>query len=474
MTEALKAKLKTLPAEPGVYFHRDVNHKIIYIGKAAVLKNRVMSYFQNGRKDPKTRLLVADIAQTDWIVAASEAEALFLESEFIKRYKPKYNIDWKDEKNFVYVKIGAEQFPVVSYVRRPLDDKAHYFGPFTSADALRRAMRMLRKVFPYVTHATWPKRGCLQYHLGLCPGPEEGVITATDYKKSLRKLELYLKGEQTKLIGQLDHEMQRAAKSKDFETAAKRRDQLADLRAFGKQMIFGDKEAFDLTRDQALTGLQDMLGLNKVPRRIEAYDISHLGGTDNVASMVVFQDGVPNRDEYRRFKMHTGGNDDYAHMREVISRRFGPKHAAEWAAPDLLLIDGGQGQLSAALGVMDQMGIEAPAVGLAKREEEIVRRSAGGNYDSVLLPRDSHVLQLLQRVRDEAHRFAITYQSILRGQRQTASLLDTIPGIGPVTRKVLVKRFGSVRGVKAATLDEVAAAIGPAKAAVVKEHLGQD
>jgi excinuclease ABC subunit C len=474
MTEALKAKLKTLPAEPGVYFHRDVNHKIIYIGKAAVLKNRVMSYFQNGRKDPKTRLLVADIVQTDWIVAASEAEALFLESEFIKRYKPKYNIDWKDEKNFVYVKIGAEQFPVVSYVRRPLDDKAHYFGPFTSADALRRAMRMLRKVFPYVTHATWPKRGCLQYHLGLCPGPEEGVITATDYKKSLRKLELYLKGEQTKLIGQLDHEMQRAAKSKDFETAAKRRDQLTDLRAFGKQMIFGDKEAFDLTRDQALTGLQDMLGLNKVPRRIEAYDISHLGGTDNVASMVVFQDGVPNRDEYRRFKMHTGGNDDYAHMREVISRRFGPKHAAEWAAPDLLLIDGGQGQLSAALGVMDQLGIEAPAVGLAKREEEIVRRSAGGNYDSVLLPRDSHVLQLLQRVRDEAHRFAITYQSILRGQRQTASLLDTIPGIGPVTRKVLVKRFGSVRGVKAATLDEVAAAIGPAKAAVVKEHLGQD
>jgi excinuclease ABC subunit C len=466
--------LKTLPTEPGVYFHRDVNHKIIYIGKAAVLKNRVMSYFQNGRKDPKTRLLVADIVQTDWIVAASEAEALFLESEFIKRYKPKYNIDWKDEKNFVYVKIGTEQFPVVSYVRRPLDDKAHYFGPFTSADALRRAMRMLRKVFPYVTHATWPKRGCLQYHLGLCPGPEEGVITATDYKKSLRKLELYLKGEQTKLIGQLDHEMQRAAKSKDFETAAKRRDQLTDLRAFGKQMIFGDKEAFDLTRDQALTGLQDMLGLNKVPRRIEAYDISHLGGTDNVASMVVFQDGVPNRDEYRRFKMHTGGNDDYAHMREVISRRFGPKHAAEWAAPDLLLIDGGQGQLSAALGVMDQMGIEAPAVGLAKREEEIVRRSAGGNYDSVLLPRDSHVLQLLQRVRDEAHRFAITYQSILRGQRQTASLLDTIPGIGPVTRKVLVKRFGSVRGVKAATLDEVAAAIGPAKAAVVKEHLGQD
>jgi excinuclease ABC subunit C len=472
MTEALKAKLKTLPAEPGVYFHRDSSKKIIYIGKAAVLKNRVMSYFQNGRKDPKTRLLVADIADTEWIIAGSEAEALFLESEFIKRYKPKYNIDWKDEKNFIYVKIGTEEFPVVSYVRRPMDDKSQYFGPFTSTDALKRAMRMLRKVFPYVTHASWPRRGCLQYHLGLCPGPEEGAITAPEYRKNLRKLELYLKGEQTKLMGQLDHEMQRAAKHKDFESAARRRDQLSDLRAFGKQMIFGDREAFDLTRDQALTGLQEQLELSGIPRRIEAYDISHLGGTDNVASMVVFTDGVPNRDEYRRFKMHRGGNDDYAHMREVIARRFGPKHAAEWPAPDLLLIDGGKGQLAAALEVLGSMGINVPAIGLAKREEEIVRRIEQ-KYDSILLPPTSHVLQLLQRVRDEAHRFAITYQSILRGQRQTASLLDAVPGVGPATRRTLVRRFGSVHGVRLATLEELAAAIGPAKARNIKEHLGQ-
>jgi excinuclease ABC subunit C len=472
MTDALKAKLKTLPAEPGVYFHRDTDRKIIYIGKAAVLKNRVMSYFQKGHKDPKTRLLVADIADTEWIVAGSEAEALFLESEFIKRYKPKYNIDWKDEKNFVYVKIGTEEFPVVSYVRRPMDDKSKYFGPFTSADALRRAMRMLRKVFPYVTHASWPKRGCLQYHLGLCPGPEEGAITAADYRKNLRKLELYLKGEQTKLMGQLEHEMQRAARKKVFETAARRRDQLTDLRSFGKQMIFGDKEAFDLTRDQALTGLQERLELKGIPRRIEAYDISHLGGTDNVASMVVFTDGVPNRDEYRRFKMHRGGNDDTAHMREVITRRFGPKHSAEWPAPDLLLIDGGRPQLAAALGVLDAMSIGVPAIGLAKREEEVVRR-VEQNFESILLPHTSHMLQLLQRVRDEAHRFAITYQSVLRGKRQTASLLDAVPGVGPATRRALVRRFGSVRGVRLATLDELSAAIGPAKARVVKEHLGQ-
>lgn len=518
MTEALQAKLKSLPAEPGVYFHRDAHGKIIYIGKAAVLKNRVMSYFQNGRKDPKTRLLVADIADTEWITVGSEVEALFLESEFIKRYKPKYNIDLKDDKNFIYIKISADEFPVFSYVRRPMDDKAHYYGPFTSSDAVRRAMRMLRKVFPYVTHATWPNRGCLQYHLGLCPGPEEGAITAADYRKSVRRLELYLKGEQTKLMTSLETDMRRAAKKQDFEAAARLRDQLTDLKAFGKQMIFGDTEAFDLSRDQALVGLSDLLQLRGVPRRIEAFDISHLGGVDNVASMVVFTDGVPNRDDYRRFKMNLTGNDDYAHMREVITRRFGPKHISEWPKPDLLLIDGGQPQLSAALEVLDGMGLSIPAIGLAKREEEIIRRvhqdeasrisgrggrepkarrssdgvrpvetksadiprsaeeavpPAQAQYESILLPHTSHVLQLLQRVRDEAHRFAITYQTLLRGKRQTSSLLDEIPGVGPATRKVLIRRFGSVRGVKLATIEELAAAIGPVKAAIVREHLGQ-
>ncbi len=499
MTDPLRAKLKTLPAEPGVYFHRDADKKIIYIGKASVLKNRVMSYFQNKHRDPKTLLLVADIADTEWITVGSEVEALFLESEFIKRYKPKYNIDLKDDKNFIYIKISADEFPVVSYVRRPMDDKAHYYGPFTSADALRRAMRMLRKVFPYVTHATWPKRGCLHYHLGLCPGPEEGAITAADYRKSIKRLELYLRGEQTKLMTALVVDMHRAAKKHQFETAAHLRDQLTDLKSFSKQMIFGDKEAFDLSRDQALVGLSQRLGLPSEPRRIEAFDISHLGGVDNVASMVVFTDGVPNRDDYRRFKMRLTGNNDYAHMTEVITRRFGPSHASEWPKPDLLLIDGGQPQLAAALSVLDAMGLNIPAIGLAKREEEIIRRTTRGErasvqqqegrreqdprrredagsvedpklakgersaeqaadpapakaeiaptkeeytftrtvgedtYESILLPHTSHILQLLQRVRDEAHRFAITYQTILRAKRQTSSLLDDIPGVGPAT-----------------------------------------
>jgi excinuclease ABC subunit C len=523
MTEQLKAKLNTLPAEPGVYFHRDSKGKIIYIGKAAVLKNRVMSYFQNKHRDPKTRMLVADIADTEWITVGSEVEALFLESEFIKRYKPKYNIDLKDDKNFIYIKISADEFPVISYVRRPMDDKSRYFGPFTSSDAVRRAMRMLRKVFPYVTHQNWPSRGCLQYHLGLCPGPEEGAITPSEYRKTVRRLEMYLRGEQTKLMTSIQTDMQRASMKQDYESAAKLRNQLTDLKSFGKQMIFGDTEAFDLSRDQALVGLADRLGLPGAPRRIEAFDISHLGGVDNVASMVVFTDGVPNRDDYRRFKMNLTGNDDYAHMREVIARRFGPKHATEWPKPDLLLIDGGQPQLSATLGVLDGLGLNIPAIGLAKREEEIIRRvyrdgvgrepqthrravagsvtvteraegsrsaeqdetaasaqaeqsapasTIGDRYESILLPHTSHVLQLLQRVRDEAHRFAITYQTILRGKRQISSLLDEVPGIGPATRKQLIRKFGSVRGVRLASAEELAATIGPAKAATVREHLG--
>jgi excinuclease ABC subunit C len=473
----LKLKLTKLPSEPGVYFFKDADKKIIYIGKAAVLKNRVGSYFQVSRhRDPKTQLLVKAIADLDYITVASEVEALFLESEFIKRYRPKFNIDWKDEKNFTYIKISADQFPVISYVRRPLDDKATYFGPFTSSDAVKRAMKLLRRVFPYVTHETLPTRACLQHHLGLCPGPEADAIDPAEYKrKHIKPLMLYLGGQKDKLLQQLEKQMNVAAKKKDYESAARARDQLHDLQALSKQMIFGDKESFDLSRDQALVGLADRLDLKSTPRRIEAYDISHIQGSDNVASMVVFTDGVPNRDEYRRFKMKLRGNDDFAHMREVINRRFSGANLTDWPKPDLILIDGGKGQLSAALTVLQEKGLNLPAIGLAKREEEIIRQVPDDahphRYDVILLPKNSAVLQLLQRVRDEAHRFAVTYHALLRGKRQVKSILDDIPGIGPATRKKLVKTFGSLRGVKEASIMELAAIVGPAKAKVVKEHL---
>lgn len=478
-SEKIKNKLKQLPKEPGVYFHKDAAGKIIYIGKAAVLKNRVSSYFQQSRhRDFKTKLLVQEVADLDWITVDSEVEALFLESEFIKRYKPKYNIDLRDDKHFLYIKIPMkDEWPVITFVRRPMDDNATYFGPFTSSDAVRKAMRQLRKVFPYVTHTVqpMPKRACLHYHIGLCPGPEVGAVTSVQYKRSLRQLMMYLHGEKTKLTDQLEKEMQRAAKKQDFETAASRRNQLNNLRALAKKMIFSDREAFDLAKDQALVGLADILGLKELPRRIECYDISHLQGTDNVASMVVFNDGVPNKEEYRRFSMRLKGNDDFAHMREVMRRRFSGKNLEKWPKPDLLVIDGGKGQLSSALAVLNELGVSTPAIGLAKREEEIIRRivNKAGNeeFEIVLLPKQSHVLQLLQRIRDEAHRFAVTYHTILRGKRQVASVLDDIPGVGPATRKKLVRSFGSVAGVKNASLTEIAAVTGEAKAATILEHL---
>jgi excinuclease ABC subunit C len=500
----LEAKLANLPTDPGVYFYKNAKGKIIYVGKAAVLKNRVKSYFQKSTvHGPKNQVLMTEIADVDWITVGSEVEALFLESEFIKRYKPKFNVDLRDEKNFIYLKITMnEAYPVVSYVRRPLDDGATYFGPFTASDAVRKAMKMLRRVFPYVTHETMPPRACLQVHLGLCPGPEAGLITSTEYKKNLKRLMMYIRGEQPKLLTQLTKEMEKAAKRKDFEAAAGARDQLRWLQALGKQMIFGERESFDLAKDQALAGLAERLGI-PVPRRIEAYDISHIQGTDNVASMVVFTDGVANKEEYRRFQMKLKGNDDFAHMREVISRRFSKVAEKGWAKPDLLLIDGGKGQLAAALAVLEEKGISIPAIGLAKREEQIIRRrtdlplqggttrqsdqgdsgaitrddSTGyqwneGDFEIILLPKSSAVIQLLQRIRDEAHRFAVTYHSLLRGKRQTRSLLDEIPGIGPVTRKKLIKVFGSGRAVKEATHDQLSAAVGAAKADVIREHLG--
>lgn len=494
MNEKLKDKLKTLPQDPGVYFHKDAKGKIIYIGKAANLKNRVSSYFQTRKdRDPKTAILVQNIAMTDWITVGSEVEALFLESEFIKRYMPKFNIDLRDDKHWLYVRIGTEEFPVISYVRRPLDDGASYFGPFSDGYSVRQALKYLRKAFPYVTHSTLPARGCLQFHLGLCPGPEEQAITPQEYAKTIRQLKLYLSGEHTKLIGSLEKDMNRAAKKKEYEVAGAYRDKLRLMQSFKKQMIFGKKEAFDLRNDQALVGLADRLQLEGLPRRIEAYDISHMQGSDNVASMVVFTDGVPNKDEYRRFKMRLKGNDDFGHMREVMRRRFSGTNLTKWPKPDLLLIDGGKGQLGAALGVLDELGISIPAFGLAKREEEIIRRTKDlpkdtpkdvlGHYEDeawvtsnvdfhiILLPPTSHVLQLLQRVRDEAHRFAVTYHSLLRGKRATKSILDDAPGIGPATHKKLIKAFGSGRGVQQASLEELSAIIGTAKAQALRGYL---
>jgi excinuclease ABC subunit C len=493
MVEQVEQKLRDLPAQPGVYFHKDAAGEIIYIGKAASLRNRVRQYFQKSRyRDPKTDALVAEIADIDWITVETELDALFVEAEMVRRYMPRYNILLRDDKSSQYVRINYnDPHPTVSFTRRPLDDKATYFGPYWGGE-VRRALKHLRRVFPYSTHTgVPPKRACLQYHLGLCPGLEEGKISLKDYRANLRQLMRYLRGERVKVLAGMEKDMQRAAKRKEFEKAADIRNQYFALKALSKQIVFSDKEYLDLSKDRGLSGLAALLGLKNMPRRIEGYDISHMQGTDNVASMVVFTNGLPDKAAYRKFKMRLPGNDDFAHMHEVITRRLGEKHQKEWGLPDLFLIDGGKGQLAAAIKARDAANINRPMIGLAKREEEIVVHveksgatlrqrelqtqrailTESGDFSLILLPKNADIVKLLQRIRDESHRFAVSYHSVLKGKRQTASQLDGIPGIGPATRKKLIRTFGSLRAVREASEQDIAAAIGPAKTRLLRKAL---
>ena len=481
----LSKKLEKLPKEPGVYQYKDKHGEIIYIGKAAVLKNRVRQYFQKSRvPDAKTDALVADIADIDWITVDSEIDALFLEAELVRRYLPRYNILLRDDKSNVYVRIdGKSDHPTLTVTRRPLDDGAEYFGPYFAAGSVRKALHYLRRAFPYSTHVrNIPKRACLQYQLGLCPGIEAGKTDLADYRANLTKLKKYLKGERKQLVKQIEKEMQIAARNKEFEKAAQLRNQLHAMQGLSKQIVFSDKEFLDISKDQALSGLATLLGLKKVPFRIEGYDISHMSGTDTVASMVVFTNGVPNKTEYRKFKMRILGNDDFAHMNEVIKRRFSESNVKKWQKPDLILIDGGKGQLDAAIKARDEKGMQTiPMIGLAKREEEIIINNhdtsitlqADGivtesqKFTSVLLPKNSNIVKLLQRIRDESHRFAVSYHSVLKRQRQTSNILEEIPGIGPNTRKKLLKKFGSVKQISLASQKDLSSIIGQSKAKLV-------
>ena len=478
-----------------MYFHKNAKGDIIYVGKAAVLRNRVRQYFQKSRsRDPKTEALVLDIADVDWMEVDSEIEALFLEAEMIRRYMPRYNILLRDDKSMSYIRVDYDSdYPTVSTTRRPLDDKARYFGPYNSTASVRQALKLLRRIFPYATRQiAGQKRASLHYHLGLDPGLEEGRTSLADYRSNLRKLMAVIEGKRQSIEHELERDMHRAAKLKDFELAAKLRNQFFNLQKLSQQVIFSDKEFMDISKDHALGELVDLLGLGKFPRRIEGYDISHMQGTDVVASMVVFTNGVSDKSEYRKFKTKIDHNNDFYNMNETLKRRLSAKNIKAWGKPSLVLIDGGKGQLDAANNARDERGCQQLAfVGLAKREEQIViqkgRSNVELNYEVlhklggyatesddfilVNVPHNTNLIKLLQRIRDESHRFAVSYHSVLKSKRQVASLLEDIPGIGPATRRKLLRTFGSVRGVTLAEQAEIAAAIGASKAVIVKKYL---
>ena len=422
ISKNLKEKLKTLPSAPGVYFHKNQQGEVIYVGKAAVLKNRVRQYFQNTEKDPKTAALVAEIADTDWIVVETEMDALFLESEMIKRYMPQWNILLRDDKTVSYVRINMkDEIPYVSTTRNPLDDGATYIGPFYAKNTILKALRILRKIFPFYENP-YDGRKTLNTDLSLTPGIEIGKITPKEYKKNLHNLIRYLNGDRKKLILDLEKQMKSAAALHDFEEAAKLRDEYFGLKGLKRKIIFSDKEFLDLSSDKALLELKQLLNLQDPPRRIEGYDISHISGTNTVASMVVFQNGVSDRTAYRKFKIRSSKNDDTASMYEVIFRRL--KHQ-EWSFPDLIILDGASPQLSAVLGLLSAANI--PVIGRNKSGDHtrnadvnliIPIKQPDGQYlfQSKIYSNDSHLAKLITRIDEESHRFAITYHRQLRSK----------------------------------------------------------
>ncbi len=432
MNAVLKQKLNKLPISPGVYFHKNAAGGIIYVGKAAVLKNRVRQYFQKSVKDVKTQALVREIADTDWITVETEMDALFLESEMIKRYMPKWNILLRDDKTVSYVRIDMKsEVPYVSFTRNPMDDGATYIGPFYGKAAVEKAVRALRRIFPYYIKPYTGKK-TLDTDLGLTPGIEIEKTTPKNYKRNLRKLICCLEGGRESLIRELEKTMAEQAEAGNYELAAEARDQIRGLKELQKKIVFSDKEFLDISSDQALKQLQDLLGLEKPPRRIEGYDISHQSGENAVGSMVVFINGTAARSEYRKFKIRSSKNDDLKSLQEVISRRL--KHQ-EWDLPDLVIVDGGEGQVQTLSPLFQPFNI--PVIGRDKSgnhsrnaktrlvlpkkpavlgTNETVQRFDNGTKDSYtmgLVP-GSHIDRLIARVDEEAHRFAITYHSLLQ------------------------------------------------------------
>lgn len=418
LSPKLKEKLKELPKEPGVYFHKNREGEVIYVGKAAILRNRVRQYFQSPeRKDVKTQALVAEIDDTDWIIVDTEMDALFLESEMIKRYMPKWNILLRDDKSVTYVRIDMKsEVPYVSMTRNPEDDGAEYFGPYYGKITIQRALRILRRIFPYYDKP-YNGRKSLNTDLGLTPGIEVGKMTPRDYKHSLRRLISYLKGNRKKLVRDLEKLMYEAAAKGDYERAAEYRNQFFGLKGLGTKIVFSDKELLDISSDRALEDLQDMLNLDKPPVRIEGYDISHQSGKNVTGSMVCFINGAADRTKYRRFKLRKQQNNDPESMREIITRRL--NHLKDWGEPDLIILDGSVGQISAVREAAMMAGI--PVIGRDKSGDHgknarvrIVIPESKENYRMVELSKGSHVAKLIARIDEESHRFAIQYHTLLK------------------------------------------------------------
>lgn len=426
----LQEKLAHLPDRSGNYIFRDSSGHILYIGKASSLRKRVSSYFQRGSDNPRTNLLVSQIRNIDYLITSSEKEALILEDKLIKKYQPKYNVELKDGKTFPLMRITKEDFPRIMITRKIVKDGSKYFGPYPDVGSLRRVNKFIQKNFQVRSCPTkiiagepsnFQKKACsLNYYLGLCPGPCINKISKQDYNENVKKAIIFLRGGNKSLIQTLEKEMEKAAEQLDFEKAKRLKEESEAvkntlekirLREISEQEILAHLE-----KSAVLEKLKTVLQLKKLPYRIEAFDISDLGGEDAVGSLVVFENSEPNKNEYRKFKIRTVyGIDDPKMITEVVQRRYSRLIKEKKALPDLILIDGGRPQTNAAKKTLRRLGLSGlPVIGLAKREEEIF---SPDNSTPLTLPKDSPSLHLLQAIRDEAHRFAISYHHLLRRKK---------------------------------------------------------
>ncbi len=410
MSAALKHKITQLPDAPGVYIFKDSRGRILYVGKAKSLKKRVQSYMSR-LLSAKTQAMVAKIADLEYRVVASESQAQLLEAALIKEKQPPYNVSLKDDKSFPWVRITDEAFPVVSVCRRKKPqpgDTALYFGPYTNAGYLRQAIKIVRRVFGFRSCRVMPKVACLYGRIKLCPAPCVGRISSADYKEIIKNIALIFNAQYTTLLDRLSSRMRELAGQQKFEEAACVRDQVYALSALtqDKKQPCGVDELEDLRL---------LLRLKRLPRRIEAFDISNISGKQACGSMVSFLKGLPDKNNYRRFRIKTVESiDDYGMIREVVRRRYRRLLKEHLSLPDLVLIDGGKGHLLAAQEEIAELGIDIPLVSIAKDKENIYTTHTP---HPIRLPQDTPALNLVRRVRDEAHRFALGYHHVLRRKK---------------------------------------------------------
>ncbi len=470
-SDTLKAKVRALPDGPGVYLMKDRLGRIIYVGKAKSLKKRVASYFQPGRAralrhQPKIRTLIEMITDLEILEVKSEPEALLLEGKLIKQWRPKYNTDFTDDKRFLLVRLDLDApLPRFVLTRFKKDTRSRYFGPFVHSGLLRKTLASMRKRFGILLADTIPKQiapGSWQLYddvrAELSGWPN--VVTAEAYRPRVTQACEFLEGKSREWLASLREEMTARAAKQEFEKAAELRDVVLALE---QTLERTRKFTRDLTQarpgDQALKQLQETLGLAAPPAHVECFDISHISGTFVVASMVHFTDGRPDKDQYRRFQIKSFiGNDDFKAMEEVVARRYRRLSAEQKPFPDLVVIDGGRGQIAAALKAF--VGLDCmppPMIGLAKKQETIIFPD---DRKPLNLPLDDPGLNLLQRLRDEAHRFANTYNADLRSRKIKESILDDFPGLGPVRRTALLAHFDSIAKLRAATVAEISAVPG--------------